>query len=79
MAWNFTEGDIFGAKVSGNAASHSLMRTTLSGPGIVTGGAFGPEASVVAVIVCLAAAIAIGALVVRRNGWRPRRLRLYLG
>jgi len=79
MAWNFTEGDIFGAKVSGNAASHSLMRTTLSGPDIVTGGAFGPEASVVAVIVCLAAAIAIGALVVRRNGWRPRRLRLYLG
>jgi membrane protease YdiL (CAAX protease family) len=78
MAWNFTEGDIFGAKVSGNAASHSLMRTTLSGPEIVTGGAFGPEASVVAVIVCLAAAIAIGALVVRRNGWQRRRLRLYL-
>ncbi|HMI18532.1 MAG TPA: type II CAAX endopeptidase family protein [Sphingomonas sp.] len=78
MAWNFTEGNIFGAQVSGESAPHSLLRTTLSGPQFLTGGAFGPEASIVSVIVCLAAAVVIGALVMRRRGWQPRRLRLYL-
>ena len=78
MAWNFTEGNIFGAQVSGGTASHSLLRTTLHGPEILTGGAFGPEASIVSVTICLAAAVAIGALVVRQRGWQPRRLRLYL-
>jgi membrane protease YdiL (CAAX protease family) len=78
MSWNFTEGNIFGAHVSGNAASHSLVRTTLSGPEILTGGAFGPEASIISVLLGVAAALAIGTLVVRNGGWQPRRLRLYL-
>jgi CAAX protease family protein len=51
-AWNFTEGGVFGASVSGGAA-HGLLRTTFDGPPLLSGGAFGPEASVVAVLVCL--------------------------
>jgi len=34
-----------------------LLRGSLSGPRILTGGEFGPEASIVAVLVCLAAAL----------------------
>ena len=61
IAWNFTEGSIFGMSVSGNSLANmgesGLLRGTLSGPRILTGGAFGPEASVVAVAVCLAVAV----------------------
>jgi uncharacterized protein len=56
MAWNFTEGSVFGMDVSGHSAQASLITGTLHGPDLLTGGAFGPEASILAVIVCLAAA-----------------------
>ncbi|HEY1800419.1 MAG TPA: CPBP family intramembrane glutamic endopeptidase [Terriglobales bacterium] len=58
IAWNFTEGPLFGMAVSGgNMGGASLLRGSLSGPRILTGGEFGPEASIVAVLVCLAAAL----------------------
>lgn len=57
IAWNFTEGPIFGMSVSGGSMSAGLIRGSVSGPRILTGGQFGPEASVVAVILCLAAAL----------------------
>src|SRR5262249_14558687 len=55
-AWNFTEGSVFGMSVSGGRQAASLFGGTLSGPAILTGGAVGPEASIVAVVVCLALA-----------------------
>jgi hypothetical protein len=61
IAWNFTEGSIFGMSVSGNSLAgmgdSGLLRGSLSGPRILTGGAFGPEASVVAVAVCFIVAV----------------------
>lgn len=48
-AWNFTQGNIFGASVSGNVAGGSLLEMQVNGPDIITGGDFGPEASIVAV------------------------------
>jgi len=78
MSWNFAEGSLFGAKVSGGSALNPLMHTVLTGPDIVTGGAFGPEASLIAVGVTLVASAIIATLVVRRSGWRPRILRLRL-
>ena len=54
--WNFAEGSLFSMSVSGDAAEPAgLIHGRLSGPTILTGGSFGPEASVIAVIVCLAA------------------------
>ncbi len=75
-AWNFTEGGVFGASVSGGAA-HGLLHSTFRGAPLVSGGAFGPEASIVAVLVCLTAGVA---LLVRARGrgrivapfWRRR-------
>ncbi|MEO7103404.1 MAG: CPBP family intramembrane glutamic endopeptidase [Gemmatimonadaceae bacterium] len=51
-AWNFTQSGIFGAPVSGTVP-HGLFVSTLSGPTWATGGGFGPEASLPAVLVAL--------------------------
>lgn len=49
-AWNYTQGNVFGLAVSGTNAGDTILVTTVNGPDIITGGAFGPEASIVAVI-----------------------------
>jgi uncharacterized protein len=66
FAWNFTETGIFGASTSGSAAQ-GLLVSRLSGPELLTGGAFGPEASVVAVLVCLNASVGLLVLASRKN------------
>ncbi|HCF57614.1 MAG TPA: CPBP family intramembrane metalloprotease [Myxococcales bacterium] len=76
-AWNFTQGGVFGASVSGGAA-HGYFSARFSGSELLTGGAFGPEASVAAVVVCLAAAGGLIALARRRGRivppfWRRAR------
>ncbi|MEO6775288.1 MAG: type II CAAX endopeptidase family protein [Kofleriaceae bacterium] len=65
-AWNFTEGGVFGASVSGTRP-YGLVSSHFSGPALLSGGAFGPEASIVAVLVCLSAGVALIA-VARRRG-----------
>ena len=67
FAWNFAEGSIFGMAVSGHAVSHALVQGELHGPAVLTGGAFGPEASIVAVLVCLAASAVFATIVIRRE------------
>lgn len=53
-AWNFAQGNIFGFAVSGNDAGQSLIQATVEGPVWLTGGAFGAEASVIAIVAGLA-------------------------
>jgi uncharacterized protein len=69
-AWNFAEGGVFGASVSGGKAG-GLLAARFRGPDLLTGGEFGPEASVVAVLICLAAGIAFVQLA-RRRGYVVR-------
>lgn len=52
-AWNYTQGNIFGLAVSGNNLESNVLTTTVNGPEIITGGAFGPEASIITVILGL--------------------------
>ena len=66
LAWNVTEGGVFGASVSGNEVP-GLFGSHFQGDALLTGGAFGPEASVVAVIVCLIAAALLFAVARRRS------------
>lgn len=54
LGWNFAEGTIWGMSVSGGGVTRSLTHGNLSGAPILTGGAFGPEASIVAIMLCFA-------------------------
>jgi uncharacterized protein len=56
IAWNLFESTIFGFSVSGLEGLPRLLSQTVSGPEIITGGAFGPEAGLV-----LLPALALGA------------------
>lgn len=71
MGWNYAQGNIFGGAVSGGDVPHSLFKSVLTGPEYLTGGAFGLEASVVALGVCLVAAAGLAVLVAQRGEWRP--------
>ena len=55
LAWNFTQGAIFSVAVSGQQAD-GWLQGRLDGPVWLTGGAFGAEGSVIAFVLCLAAA-----------------------
>jgi len=65
-AWNFSEGGLFGVPVSG-FKFEGLLRGELSGSPALTGGAFGPEASVVALAVCGFTAVVLAIIAVRRG------------
>lgn len=74
FAWNMTQGGIFGIRVSG-ADLGGLLQARLSGPVWLSGGEFGAEASLVAVVAGLAGGLlslwaALRAGHVRRPSWR---------
>ena len=52
IGWNLFEGTVFGFPVSGQYY-YQLVRQTVSGPDIITGGAFGPEAGLILLLVLL--------------------------
>lgn len=68
--WNFTQGYVFGADVSGvDVGGHWLHAARVEGaPLLLTGGAFGPEASLTAVLVGGACGAAILYFAWRRGG-----------
>jgi membrane protease YdiL (CAAX protease family) len=66
FGWNFTEGGVFAASVSGGRAE-GVIGVQFTGPDLLTGGAFGPEASLPAVVICLAAGIMF-ILLAQRSG-----------
>lgn len=75
-AWNFVQGGIFSVAVSGGR-SDGLLVASLSGPEWLSGGEFGAEASIVAIVVCTAFGIALLAMAARRGQfiapfWRRR-------
>jgi len=51
-AWNYTQGTVYSGIVSGNAPPNGFFKSTLQGSEWLTGGSFGVEASVVALLVC---------------------------
>jgi uncharacterized protein len=66
-AWNLTQGWVFGLPVSGGTGGVGLLNGRLTGPEFLTGGAFGLEASVPAVVVATTAGIAILVVAIRRG------------
>jgi len=66
FAWNFFQGGVFGVAISGHDVQ-GLLRAEIAGPELLTGGAFGAEASVLALLFCLSAGIAF-VVVAQRQG-----------
>jgi membrane protease YdiL (CAAX protease family) len=66
IAWNFTEGGIFSAGVSGGDIK-GLLQSKLTGADWLTGGVFGAEGSVLALAICAAAGILLVARAVRKG------------
>jgi len=66
IGWNFFEGNVFGFPVSGTETFH-LINHTVSGPSLLTGGDFGPEAGLI-----LIPALAFGILLI----WLYTRTRI---
>jgi uncharacterized protein len=67
FAWNFCEGPIYGTQVSGHVFLTSAITAHLSGPSILTGGSFGPEAGLFAIVTCLVAAGGLLVFAIRRS------------
>jgi membrane protease YdiL (CAAX protease family) len=78
IGWNFAEGGIFGAAVSGGMGGRGLFNIPLTGPDWLTGGAFGPEASVVTIGVCTAAGLYFVWRTWRSGRWCRAGVRLML-
>ena len=73
-AWNFTQGYLFGAAVSGGDFGPAIASSTAR-PGLpewLTGGAFGPEASLPALVVCTAVGLAVMVLAWRAGHFAKR-------
>lgn len=67
VAWNFALSGVFSGIVSGAFNQPGLLESTVEGPSLLTGGLFGLEASVVAVLVCTAAGVMMVVLAVQRG------------
>lgn len=73
MGWNFTQGWIFGAAVSGGGGFRGGPLATMPKPQVadwLDGGGFGPEAGLPALLICTAAG-----LWVLRRAWTTGQLR----
>jgi len=73
FGWNFAEGAIFGTQISGKDAPDGLLHSALSGPNLLSGGEFGPEASVYSLIAGVLVTIAFMWLARRRGHITPLR------
>ena len=69
-AWNLFEGPVFGTAVSGNSVG-ALARGAFTGPSWLTGGAFGPEAGLPALVIGGLAGVLAVVWVVRRGEVQP--------
>ena len=67
FGWNLAEGAIFGTDVSGTDTPAGLLHATTSGPTVLSGGVFGPEASIYSVLAGTIVTI-IFLLLARRRG-----------
>ena len=78
LGWNLMQGTVFGIAVSGTRAD-GLLVSRLTGPDWLSGGGFGAEASVVALLTCLCLSAVLLAIALRRRSivppaWKRRPL-----
>jgi hypothetical protein len=67
MAWNYTQSAIFSGVVSGGVTDPGLLRDSIRGPELLTGGSFGMEESIFALILCTTAGVIMLMIAIRRG------------
>ena len=67
MAWNFTQSGIFSGVVSGSDSAPGLIKATIQGPDLLTGGSFGLEASVIACVLCTTTGVLLLRMAIKRG------------
>ncbi|MCO5973819.1 CPBP family intramembrane glutamic endopeptidase [Actinoallomurus soli] len=75
FGWNFAESGIFGTEVSGNGDTKGLLHGVTSGSSLLSGGKFGPEASVYSIVFGALLTIVFMWLAHRRGNLVPFRRR----
>lgn len=77
-AWNYLEGGVFGCAVSGTPLDYRpLITPRISGADILSGGAFGPEASIICVALGIGISIVYTVLYIKKKkrlGAKPEML-----
>lgn len=71
MGWNYCESGVFSGAVSGAGSEPGLVRMTIEGPDFLTGGTFGMELSIFALILCSAAGLVLLRMALRRGHMVP--------
>lgn len=67
VAWNFTQSGVFSGSVSGAFEQPGLFKAVIEGPELLTGGEFGMEASIIALLVCTTTGLVFLSMAVRRG------------
>ncbi|MGW8437691.1 CPBP family intramembrane glutamic endopeptidase [Nocardiopsis sp. NPDC055551] len=73
FGWNFAASAIFSTEVSGNGTPAGLLDATTSGPLLITGGDFGPEASLYSLVFLVLATVVYLWVARRRRNLVPMR------
>ncbi len=69
-AWDYFEGPVYGCPDSGTHDPHTLLHATLSGPVLLTGGPFGPEAGLVFLAVGTLTGVLLLCAAIKNGQWR---------
>jgi membrane protease YdiL (CAAX protease family) len=71
MAWNYFQSAVFSGIVSGSATDPGLLKATIEGPELLTGGSFGMEHSVIALVLCTTTGVILLMIAIRRGHIMP--------
>lgn len=71
MGWNYFQSAVFSGVVSGSVSDPGLLKATIEGPAWLTGGAFGMEQSIFALVFCTSAGVILLAIAIRRGHLLP--------
>ena len=71
MAWNYFQSAVFSGVVSGSVSDPGLLKARIEGPEWLTGGSFGMEHSVVALVVCTTTGVILLLMAIRRGHMMP--------